>query len=122
MTVATASLLGRHVLIVEDEYWLAEAMAKDLAASGAVVVGPVPTVTRALDLIGHGKPIHGAVLDINLRGELVYPVAEALRALGVPFVFATGYDRSIVPDAFGDVLVCLKPIKVETVRAALFER
>ncbi|MEE7448667.1 response regulator [Methylobacterium radiotolerans] len=87
----TARLLdGRRILIVEDEYLIAMQVKRWLLAAGAEVVGPVPSVARALDLIENGD-VDAAVLDVNLgNGDTVYPVADKLSALGVPYLFATG--------------------------------
>lgn len=99
----------RRVLVVEDEYFLADDMARALRSLGAEVVGPAPTRTKALALLASGERVDAAVLDINLRGEAVFPVAEALTTRGVPFVFATGYDQSQVPASFQDVPRWEKP-------------
>jgi CheY-like chemotaxis protein len=87
-------------LVVEDEYLLADDMAQALAGMGAEVVGPLPTKDRALTLISSGEPLDAAVLDINLRGETVFPVADALTARAIPFVFATGYAQTSIPAAY----------------------
>jgi CheY-like chemotaxis protein len=91
------SLRGRRVLVVEDDYILAQDLLEELLRSGAAVMGPVATVAEALDLLRSGLSPHMAVLDIGLGDETVYPVADALRARGIPFVFATGYDACTVP-------------------------
>lgn len=122
MDASTETLEGKRILIVEDEYHLAQDMAADFAAAGAVVVGPIPNLRKALGLIQMGETIDAAVLDINLGGDLVYPVADALLVLEVPFVFATGYDRSQIPDRFQTVVLITKPVEVEAVRAVLFAR
>ncbi len=80
------------MLVVEDEYVIADDIARTLGWLGAEVVGPVPDRDEALALLSSGKRIDLAVLDINLHVEVVHPVADALQDRGVPFVFATGYD------------------------------
>ena len=90
MNSAADKLSGQRVLIVEDEYFLAQDLAEYLNHLGVEVVGPVGTVTDALELL-HYADIQGAVLDINLRGERVYPVADVLEQKQVPFLFASGY-------------------------------
>jgi CheY-like chemotaxis protein len=111
-------LNDRRILVVEDEYFVADDIARALAISGAVVVGPVPTRQEALRLLASER-IDAAVLDINLRGEMVYPVADALRERGVPFVFATGYDRAAIQAGYRDVPRWEKPFKLDELVEAL---
>src|SRR4051794_22900016 len=85
-------LSGRRVLVVEDEMivaWLLQDMLADL---GCAVVGPAARVSQALAMID-AEAIDAAVLDVNLNGQKSYPVADALAARGMPFVFSTGYGR-----------------------------
>src|SRR3712207_9551920 len=96
-------LRGKRVLVVEDDYFLAEDMRTDLERAGAEVVGPIPRLKQALDLLARGERLDGTVLDINLAGEMVYPLADALRERGVPFVFATGYEEKNIPSCYADV-------------------
>jgi CheY-like chemotaxis protein len=103
------ALSGRRVLVVEDEYFLADDLAQALRKLGAEILGPVPTRDSALALLSSEASVDVAVLDINLKGQAVFPVADALIARGVPFVFATGYDQSAVPEAYRDVPRWEKP-------------
>lgn len=91
-------LSGRRVLVVEDEYFIADDIARALRRLGAEVVGPAPNREEALALLYSGERIDLAVLDINLHGKMVHPVADVLQERGVPFVFATGYDQSVLPE------------------------
>jgi DNA-binding response OmpR family regulator len=85
-----APLDGRRILVVEDEYLIAIELKRWLMTAGATVIGPVPSVDQALDLIEDDTP-DGAVLDVNLGdGDTVYEVADKLGAVGVPYLFATG--------------------------------
>jgi CheY-like chemotaxis protein len=105
------SLRGRRVLVVEDEYLIAEDLREQLLSCGAEVLGPLACVADALALLEDGAAPCGAILDIGLvRDERVYPVADALRARGISFVFATGYDASAIPDAYADVPRTEKPV------------
>ena len=79
------------VLVVEDEFLLAMDLELLLERRGYRVLGPAATVAEALRLLDGGVP-DAALLDVNLRGETVTPVAARLRALGVPFVLASAYD------------------------------
>jgi CheY-like chemotaxis protein len=106
---------GRRVLIAEDEYSLAKVMVEEFAKLGVETIGPASTVKRALDLVEHSGPLDVAVLDIKLRNEMIFPVADALRARGVPFVFASGYSQKIIPDRYKDVVRYEKPFDVAKV-------
>ena len=83
-------LTGRRILLVEDEFIVA-AMAEDMLAElGATVIGPANTIAAALRLV-EMSTIDAAVLDVNMDGNRIDPVAEALSARSIPIVFATGY-------------------------------
>jgi len=104
-------LIGSRLLIVEDEYLLASDLAEALVAQGAEVVGPAASVGEALDMVEkQGDRIDGAVLDINLRNERVYPVADELSKRGVPFAFTTGYDKVIIPESYKSTPRFEKPV------------
>jgi DNA-binding NtrC family response regulator len=104
-------LKGQRLLIVEDEYTLASDLAQWLREAGAEVVGPAGSVTKALTLVSSNSDnLDGAILDVNLRGEQVFPVADALLAAGVPFIFATGYDSHVLPQAYAAMPRCEKPV------------
>ena len=84
------SLAGRRILVVEDEYLIAMEVKRWLQEAGSEVIGPVPSVDQALDLI-EDDGLDAAVLDINLgNGDTAYPIADKLGALRVPYLFATG--------------------------------
>ncbi len=106
------------MLIVEDEYFIAEDLRRELELRGATVAGPVATLEEGLRL-AEEMELAGAVLDVNLRGEMVWPLAERLMGQGVPFVFATGYDRIVVPPKFKHVTVLQKPVDPEPLLEAL---
>lgn len=104
-------LLGRTVLLVEDELLVAWDLEQTLMAAGMRVLGPASSVASALALITATKP-DAAILDLNLRGELVTPVARRLREMGVPFVLSTAYNhlRSETETAFEGVENLGKPL------------
>jgi DNA-binding response OmpR family regulator len=104
------NLNGRRILVVEDEYFLAEDLREELADCGAQVLGPVANIKDATSFIKTGG-VDAAVLDINLQGELIFSTADELRERGIPFAFATGYDRSSVSPRFADVPRLEKPLK-----------
>ena len=113
------ALQGRRILIAEDEYTLAEDMRVELADAGATVIGPAPSVAQALDLVNGEPQVHGAILDVNLRGETVFPVADWLAERRVPFIFTTGYDAAALPPRYSAVLRCEKPVKVSDIANAM---
>jgi DNA-binding response OmpR family regulator len=115
------TLRGQQVLIVEDEYFLAQDLAEYFHALGARVLGPVGTVADALRLL-ESTEVQAAVLDVNLRGERVYPVADLLRDKGVPFVFASGYGGELEPAAYADIPRCIKPVDFATLAGTLATR
>lgn len=104
-----AALANRRVLVAEDEYMIAEEIAMTLGDAGAEALGPVPRVADALRLIAAEDQIDGALLDVNLGGEAVWPVVDALLARGVPVVLASGYDASAIPAAYAGLPRCEKP-------------
>ncbi|WP_064706370.1 response regulator [Rhizobium bangladeshense] len=116
----TATLVGRRLLIVEDEYLIARDLVQLLRNDGAEVIGPVATVDAALDLIDETPSLDGAVLDINLQGEMAYPIADVLTKRGVPFVFATGYDDAAILGRYRDVPRCEKPVAILKIAQSLF--
>jgi CheY-like chemotaxis protein len=112
-------LSGRRILVVEDEYFQADDMARLLRGLGAEVVGPIGEVQDALELLDTGKPVDMAVLDINLKGEMIYPAADVLRSRAIPFVFTSGYDRGPIPDQYRDVPLLEKPVDEDAVSRTL---
>ncbi len=106
-------LAGLRILIVEDEYFLADEARGLLAEVGAEVIGPVPTANQASALIDGDRAIDGALLDVNLGGEMAFDVADKLQARGIPFAFLTGYDRSVLTDRFTDTASLGKPVCAE---------
>ena len=103
-------LSGRRVLVVEDEYFLAEDIVQILKEMGARIVGPVGELEEATNLVNADVAIDAAVVDVNLRNELAFPLARILRARKVPFVFTTGYDCGSIEQEFQDVQLWEKPL------------
>jgi CheY-like chemotaxis protein len=96
-------LYGRVVLVAEEEYFIADSVARVLERSGADILGPVSTVDGALTLLEVLHRVDGAVLDIHLHDEAVYPLIDALKARGIPYVFATGSEEAEIPTQYKDV-------------------
>lgn len=92
-----SNLKGQRILVVEDEYFLADDLVQALTKVGAVVIGPASIARAALALL-EGEPPDLAILDINLKGDISFVVADALAERNLPFVFATGYDEGTIPE------------------------
>jgi DNA-binding response OmpR family regulator len=115
-------LQGRRVLVVEDEALICMMLEDGLLEAGAEVVGPACSVKEALDLIDQTDADGGlsaAVLDINLEGEAVSPVADRLATLGVPFIFATGYPKWCKRDLHTTAPRLQKPFDCNTLADAV---
>ena len=104
-----ASVLeGKCILIVEDEALLGYTLADELNTLGCSTKGPFTRVATALEAVRR-EEFDAAILDVNLNGEFVYPVADELKARGIPFVFLTGYVQSGFPERFQACPHLLKP-------------
>ena len=116
-----AKLKDMRVLVVEDEPLVSMLVEDELLDAGATVLGPVPSVSDALRLVEAAADggISAAVLDINLQGEAVGPVADRLVALGVPFVFATGYGEGRDTGGHGTAPTLRKPYCTGSLIAAV---
>jgi CheY-like chemotaxis protein len=98
-----------RILLVEDTLIVAELVASVLHDCECAVVGPFATVDEALEAAETESSLTGAVLDVNLDGGWVFPVAETLRRKGVPIIFLTGYNRSVLPPVFENCEIIEKP-------------
>lgn len=110
---------AKRILVVEDEFWIAEDIAYEIRMLGLDVIGPVESVETALRVIAENGEIDGALLDINVGGELAYPIADALLARGVPLAFTTGYDDANVPDRYSAVARYSKPVTRSVLQQAI---
>lgn len=115
----SAQFADKRILVVEDEFLLADEARRRLTRLGAIVVGPTPRVDQALALIEE-EAVDAAILDVFLNDALVFPVAERLEMLGIPFVFATAYNPSVIPPRFGGYVLCEKPLELENIARGLF--
>ncbi|SER11049.1 Response regulator receiver domain-containing protein [Faunimonas pinastri] len=111
--MSESPLSGCRILIAEDEYLLADELRTGLSEAGAVVVGPAGSLEDVLGLIDSEARIDGAVLDVNLRGDMAFAAADLLKERGVPFVFTTGYDASFIPSRFQTAVRCEKPVNMK---------
>jgi DNA-binding LytR/AlgR family response regulator len=112
-------LAGRRILIVEDEYLIAEDLAAYFSQLGCEILGPAGSVSEGFRLL---EAAEIAVLDIALRNQTVFPLAEALLARGVPFVFFTAFASIGVPSRLASVRRFVKPASYARVGQALTER
>ena len=109
------------ILIVEDEALVAMVVSDAVTELGYQVVGPFSRPPDAIAAVQDGD-IGAAILDINLAGTLVYPVADELTSRGIPFVFVTGYGIESVDKRFADIPVLQKPIERETLQRIFIDR
>jgi DNA-binding response OmpR family regulator len=107
----TTALEGARVLVVEDEYLVAALIEQILESAGCIVMGPIPRVPEALDAV-NDDDYDAAVLDVNLAGERINPVAEALSERDVPFMFVTGYGANALPREYAERPHIGKPFRI----------
>ena len=112
------ALSGCRVLVVEDEFFLALELEDALTLAGADVVGPIPDLASAL-VHASAAEFDVAVLDLNLRGGLSFPLADVLAEKGIPFVFATAYAPAQFPEAHRARRIIEKPYDPDALIAAL---
>jgi len=106
------SLSGRRILVVEDEYFLADDIGRALRSLGVIVAGPVGHINDALRIVDDGHILDGAVLDVNIGDETIDPIVERLRARGVPMLFASGYDKTTLGPEYRGDLFFAKPLDI----------
>lgn len=113
------ALQGRRVLVVEDEMMIAMLVEDMLADLGCSVVGPAHGLDAALALARTEVGLDAALLDVNLAGQPVFAVADALRAKGVPAIFSTGYGEAGLRDVDRGAPVLQKPFRAGDLARAL---
>jgi CheY-like chemotaxis protein len=110
------TVAGNRVMIVEDEALVAMALRESLDGLGFSVLGPFNRISEAMIALRNNR-IDAAVLDVNLGGELIYPLADVLAADHVPFVFITGYGAEEIEPRYARVPVLQKPIEVDALKS-----
>lgn len=117
----TQPLNGRRVLVVEDESLVAMLLETILEDMGCTPVGPASNIDDGEAMARDTTDLDAALLDVNVAGRQVFPVAEALMARGVPFVFSTGYGEGGLPDEWRGNPTIQKPFTESAVRDALMK-
>ena len=107
-----------RVLVVEDEYLIRMLVEDMLADLGYAVAAAVGTMAEASELAATGD-FSAAILDVNLDGNEIFPVADILSGRGVPFVFVTGYGERSLPEPYRDRPALQKPFQADQLGAAL---
>ena len=102
-------LRNRRILVVEDDFFISMDLELELQAAQAIVLGPAGRVQAGMSIMASESEIDAAILDVNIGGEMVFPVADALLQRHVPFVFATGESRDAIPVRFAGIKVFQKP-------------
>ena len=114
-------LQGRRVLVVEDESLVAMLLETILEDMGCTPVGPASNIDEGEALARDEAALDAALLDVNVAGRQVFPVAAALKARGVPFVFSTGYGEGGLPDEWRGNPTIQKPSTEAAIRDALMK-
>ena len=114
-----SKLHALNVLVVEDESLVLFNLEDILTERGCIIVGPAMRLEQATQLAESAADIDVAILDVNLGGQPVFPIAAALKARNVPIVFATGYGREGLPEEWRDLPVLVKPYTADDVEQAL---
>src|SRR6266702_6442573 len=116
--MSVAHDLKPRILVLEDNYLTADSLCELVRDCGYDVAGAVGHVESAFEFL-QGREIDGAIVDINLHGDLSFPVCHELQRRNVPFFFLSGYDGSVIPDAFRKSRLLSKPIDQGDLRTAL---
>jgi len=121
LAVRHPELTGKRVLVVEDELLVALLVEDMLADAGCIVVGPFARVPEAL-AAARTETVDVALLDVNIAGEKVFPVAHVLEERGVPFLFVTGYGQAALPRDRPKWVACNKPFHLDHLTECLARR
>jgi CheY-like chemotaxis protein len=100
---------GRRILVVEDDFLIAEWLCQAISEHGALISGPAGSAKEAIDLLDKSV-VEGALLDLRLRNSIGLEVAVALRQRGIPFIVVTAYDRESLPSELKTAPYLRKPI------------
>lgn len=118
MPAAPPELHGLRILVVEDEFLVALELEGMLHELGGEVIGPLGGLEQAV-AVAQQETLDAAVLDVNVGGRAVTPVADALAARAIPFVFCTGYDAASLPAPHAAVPIIMKPCQAHQLKHAV---
>lgn len=113
------SLVGRRILLAEDEYLIAMELEQELERNGAEILGPTASIDETLRLLHTAGSVDAALLDIDLGGDMAYPVADAFRERRIPFIFVSGFGRNGIRGDYADIPLLDKPIVMHRLHAFL---
>jgi DNA-binding NtrC family response regulator len=103
---------SKSVLVVEDEYFIAEVLCEAFAMNDWTVIGPYSDLERATTALEQGVSADVAILDVNLKGEVVFPLVDLLSQTDTAIVLTTGYGRAEVPKKYAHLPQMMKPVSV----------
>jgi DNA-binding response OmpR family regulator len=114
------NLAGATVLVVEDDFYLADDEKDALEAAGAQVLGPCPSIAEALTVV-EAHELHAAILDVSVVDGPSFDLARMLSARGIRTLFVTGYDAGLIPSDLSEKTRLQKPIAKHTLVKAVEE-
>jgi DNA-binding response OmpR family regulator len=112
-------LTGRAIFLAEDEHIVAKSLARLLRSWGATIIGPAATLDAGLILARSTARIDAAIVDINLRGEMAFPLADTLLARQALLIFTTGYDSMTIPVPYRSARILQKPYTPDEITTVL---
>ena len=117
-TLQPDPLAGRRILVVEDEYFIAEEIKALLVGMGATVIGPLSDQPKAIAMLSDTE-IDCAVLDIDISGQAIFPLIRELRERGIPWLYVSGYSEGLVPEDLRGKAHIEKPIVSDALVASI---
>lgn len=114
-------LHGKRIIVVEDEYFAAIEVSNAIKTAGGECIGPYSSISDSL-IEGINHHIDAAVLDVNIRDDLIYPVADLILQKGIRLIFVTGIDLQNIPAGYRSNTVLLKPVNINYLIALLADR
>jgi DNA-binding NtrC family response regulator len=119
MATEKEKLKGKVVLLVEDDYLVADALRAALEDEGMQVAGPYPSISSAMRVLDNAEQVDVALLDVHLNNERVFPLADRLVDEGIPAIFVTGYEGETFPERFAALPRLSKPVPYQELFACI---